>query len=156
MFTNLTTIDKKAFYSLNKKTAHICFFSLACSLISLTCAIFLNTLSYKYVYFVYLLASIFLILGVYILIKYKQFEKNAVGQTTEYTFGENSFTATTCGKKSEVSYSLITEQSCVENHLLLYINKSQIFVIEKSQMSQDFFDFITKKISPQTKEVKEI
>ncbi len=147
MFTNTTTIDKKAFYALNKKTALVSLFCLACFLIALTCAIFLHTLDYSRVYFAYVFSLILLLLGVYILIKYKQFEKNAIGQTTEYLFNENSFTATTNGKKSEINYSLITQVNCVEGYLLLYINKAQMFVVEKSQMTEEFFDFINKKTS---------
>ena len=155
MFTNTTTIDKKAFYALNKKTALVSFFCLACFLIALTCAIFLHTLDYSKVYFAYVFSLILLMLGVYILIKYKQFEKNAIGQTTEYIFNENSFTATTNGKKNEVSYSIITQTKCVQGYLLLYINNAQMFVVEKSQMTEEFFEFINKKTSSQSEETAE-
>jgi hypothetical protein len=149
MFTNTTTIDKKAFYALNKKTALVMLFCLGCSLISLTCAIFLHTLNYKFVYLAYIFTALLLLLGLYILFKYKQFEKKAIGQTTIYTFEESSFTATTNNSSSQINYSLITEQKCEPNYLLLYINKMQVFVIEKSQMSKEFFEFINKKIFPQ-------
>ena len=152
MFTNTTTIDKKAFYALNKKTALVMLFCFACSLICLTCAIFLHTLHYKLVYLAYILTAILLLLGIYILFKYEQFEKMAIGQTTKYLFEENYFTTTTNDNTSQIDYSLITEQKCEPNFLLLYINKMQVFVIEKSQMSREFFEFINQKILLQNSE----
>lgn len=150
MFTNTTTINKKAFYLINKKTVSFILFCFACSLIALTCAIFLSCLHYKYVFLPYALSVILLALGAWITIKYKKFEKGAIGKTTVYTFNENTFTSNANNQQSELSYSVISEIKQADNYLLLLLNNSQSFVVYTAEMPSGFIQFITGKITNQT------
>lgn len=146
MFTNVTVIDKKAIYALNRKTFLNMLFCFAFALIVLTCAISLSILNYKHQAIWYILFALCVFLGLYLLYAYIKAQKASVGQTTEYIFEQEHFKVKTDKGCSELSYSIVQSTKIYGDFLFLYLNKSQAYIVNLTQMPQEFLTFINQAI----------
>ena len=149
MWNNTTTISKKAFYLLNKKMLKYILALLSVGLLGLICSIFLVIL--KSSYWPLLVGFCAIICGGgYGFIVLKKAEKSAVGKTINYSFFDTYFTVSVSGGNSQITYSSVIKTQEDEQTLLLYISKTQAYIVDKTTLEEGALAFIKEKTTTLT------